>query len=153
LTESQCAPEEKRGSLISMRRLLVFVFLGVIVYMPLGKALDPAAYAQEQATAANAAALVFPIELLRGALWALFAVPAIIALPFGWKKTGVIIGLLMAVPLALVQFLSTTMTIGLQMAHTVEICGENMAFGFLLVWVLGVHSRLPAEGPQEAHTL
>jgi uncharacterized protein (TIRG00374 family) len=33
LTEAQCTPEEKRGPIISMRRLLVFVFLGVIVYM------------------------------------------------------------------------------------------------------------------------
>lgn len=36
MTEGQCAPEEKRGALISIRRLLVFVFLGVIVYMLLG---------------------------------------------------------------------------------------------------------------------
>jgi hypothetical protein len=126
--------------------LLLFFFFGFIVYMPLGKALDPLAYAQEQSIASNASSLVFPTELLRGALWALFAVPAIIALPFGWKKTGIIVGLLMAVPLALSQFLGTTMTIGLQIAHTAEIVGENMVFGFLLVWVLGVHSRLPAEG-------
>lgn len=130
--------------------LLLFIAFGVIVYMPLGKALDPVAYAQEQSIAANASSLVFPIELLRGALWALFAVPAIIALPFGWKKTGIIVGLLMAVPLALSQFLST-MTIGLQMAHTAEIVGENMVFGFLLVWVLRVHSRLPTDGQPESN--
>jgi hypothetical protein len=132
--------------------LLLFFAFGFIVYMPLGKALDPVAYTQEQSSiASNTASLVFPIELLRGALWALFAVPAIIALPFGWKKTGVIVGLLMAVPLALSQFLSTTMTIGLQIAHTAEILGENMVFGFLLVCVLRLHSRLPAEEPQELH--
>jgi hypothetical protein len=130
--------------------LLLFIVFGVIIYMPLGKALDPVAYAQEQGIASNASSLVFPIELLRGALWALFAVPAIMALPFGWKKTGVIVGLLMAVPLALSQFLSTT-TIGLQIAHTAEIVGENMVFGFLLVWVLRVHSRLPTEGQSESN--
>ncbi|RDE10807.1 MAG: hypothetical protein C4K47_10915 [Candidatus Thorarchaeota archaeon] len=36
MTESQCAPAERRSSLISIRRLLVFVFLGVVVYMLLG---------------------------------------------------------------------------------------------------------------------
>lgn len=36
MTENQCAPVEKRGSPISIQRLLVFVFLGVIVYMLLG---------------------------------------------------------------------------------------------------------------------
>jgi len=133
--------------------LVLFFIFGFIVYMPLGRALDPEAYAQEQRIASNASSIVFPIELLRGALWALFAVPAIIALPFGWKKTGVIIGLLMAVPLALSQFLSTAMTIGLQIAHTAEIVGENMVFGFLLVWMLHVHSRLPPDGPQGSHVL
>ena len=126
--------------------LLLFFAFGFIVYMPLGKALDPLAYAQEQSSVASStASLVFPIELLRGALWALFAVPAVLALPFGWKKTAVTIGLLMAVPLVLSQFLSTSMTIGLQIAHTAEILGENMVFGFLLVRVLHVHSRLERE--------
>jgi len=131
--------------------LLLFFVFGFMVYMPLGKALDPVAYTQEQSIASNASSLVFPIELLRGALWALFAVPAIIALSFGWKKTGVTIGLLMAIPLALFQFLSTTTTIGLQIAHTAEIVGENMVFGFLLVWVLHVHSRLPTDGRPESN--
>ena len=36
MTESQCTPVERKGSLISTRRLLGFVFLGVIVYMLLG---------------------------------------------------------------------------------------------------------------------
>jgi hypothetical protein len=131
--------------------LLLFFVFGFMVYMPLGKALDPVAYTQEQSIASNASSLVFPIELLRGALWALFAVPAIIALSFGWKKTGVTIGLLMAIPLALFQFVSTTTTIGLQIAHTAEIVGENMVFGFLLVWVLHVHSRLPTDGRPESN--
>ena len=125
--------------------LLLFIVFGVIIYMPLGKALDPSAYAQEQATAANAAALVFPIELLRGALWASFALPAILALPFGWKKTGVVVGLLLAAPLSMTLFLSTTMSIGLQVAHSGEIFGENLFFGFGLVWILRIHSRLPSQ--------
>jgi hypothetical protein len=129
--------------------LLVFMVFGLVVYMPLGKALDPVAFAQEQSTASTAAALVFPVELIRGALWVLLAVPAIIALPFGWKKTGVIMGLLLAVPLILTQFLATTMTFGLQNAHSGEIFGENMVFGVLLLWVLRVHSRLPTEEPQK----
>lgn len=111
--------------------------------MPLGKMLDPAAYAQEQSTASSAATLVFPIELLRGALWALFAAPAVLALPFGWKKTGLVVGVLMASPLALTLFLSTTMATGLQVAHAGEIFGENLVFGLALVSILRIHSRLP----------
>ncbi len=129
--------------------LLLFMVFGLVLYMPLGKALDPAAFAQEQSTASAAGALVFPVELIRGALWALLAVPAIMALPFGWKKTGVIVGLLLAVPLALTQFLATSMTVGLQIAHCGEIFGENLVFGVLLLWILSVHSRLPTEKPQK----
>jgi len=125
--------------------LLLFIVFGLVVYAPLGRALDPVAYAQEQATASTAAALVFPIELLRGGLWALLAVPAILALRFGWKKTGLVIGLLMAVPLSLTQFLATTMAVGLQVAHAGEIFGENLAFGVALVWILGARSRLPTQ--------
>ncbi len=129
--------------------LLLFMVFGLVLYMPLGKALAPTAFAQEQSTASAVGALVFPVELIRGALWALLAVPAIMALPFGWKKTGVIVGLLLAVPLALTQFLATSMTVGLQIAHCGEIFGENLVFGVLLLWILRVHSRLPAEEQQK----
>jgi hypothetical protein len=128
--------------------LLLFIVFGLVVYAPLGRALDPVAYAQEQATASTSAALVFPIELLRGALWALLAVPAILALRFGWKKTGLVIGLLMAVPLAMTQFLATSMAAGLQVAHAGEIFGENLVFGLALVWILRARSRLPTQDLQ-----
>lgn len=132
--------------------LLLFIVFGLVVYAPLGRALDPVAYAQEQATASTAAALVFPIELLRGALWALLAVPAILALRFGWKKTGLVIGLLMAVPLSLTLFLATTMAVGLQVAHAGEIFGENLVFGLAVVWILRARSRLPTQGEQTQNT-
>lgn len=119
-----------------------FILFGLAVYAPLGRAFDPVAYAQEQSTAAGAATLVFPVELLRGALWSLLALPAILALPFSWKKTGLIVGLLMAVPLSMTLFMGTTMAIGLQVAHAAEIFGENLVFGLALVWLLKVHSRL-----------
>ena len=126
--------------------LLLFIIFGLIVYAPLGKAFDSTGYASEQATASSAAALVFPIELLRGALWALFAVPAILALPFGWKKTGVVVCLLMAIPLTMTLFLGNSMSIGLQVAHAAEIFGENLVFGAATVWILKVHQRLPVTG-------
>ena len=122
--------------------LILFIGFGALVYAPLGKALDSVAFAQEQAAAASMAVLVFPTELLRGALWTVLAACAAIALPFGWKKTGVVVGLIMAVPLSLSQFLSTAESMGLQLAHTGEIFGENMVFGLVLVWILHAHSRL-----------
>ena len=126
--------------------LFLFLIFGAAVYMPIARLLDPVAFASEQSIASSAASLVFPIELIRGALWSLLAVPAVIALTFGWKKTGLFIGLLMAVPLTLSQFLSRSETVGLQIAHSFEIAGANIVFGFLLVWILHIHSRLPTDG-------
>ena len=132
--------------LLSGTYLILFILFGLIVYAPLGKALDPAGYASEQATASSAAALVFPVELIRGALWALLAIPAILSLPFDWKKTGLIVGLLMAVPLTMVLFQTNSMSIGLQVGHAAEIFGENLVFGVATVWILKARHRLASIG-------
>jgi hypothetical protein len=123
--------------------LLLFIVFGFAIYLPLARVLDPTALASEQSSAASAAMLVFPLELFRGALWALLAAPAVIALQFGWKKTGGMMALLFAVPLSGSILLSTAMTPGLQLAHFVEVFGENLVFGIGVVWILRMHSRLP----------
>jgi hypothetical protein len=121
----------------------LFFLVGLLVYRPLAAALDPTALAAEQKTAASAAMLVFPLELFRGALWAVLAAPAVIALRFGWKRTGWMMGLLFAVPVSGSIVLSTTVAPGLQLAHFVELFIENLVFGLLVVWILHIHSRLP----------
>ena len=126
--------------------LALFMLVGFAVYLPLARILDPTALAGEQNIAASSAVLVFPVETVRGALWALLAVPAVMALPFGWKKTALVVGLLFAVPVSGDVLLSTVMAPGLQIAHLAEVFGENLVFGLLVVWILHVHSRLPPLG-------
>lgn len=123
--------------------LLLFTLFGFAVYLPLAGFLDPKALAVEQSIAASSAAFVFPLEAFRGAFWALLAAPAIIALRFGWKKTGLVMGLLFAVPVSGDIALSTLMTPGLQIAHLAEVFGENLAFGLLMAWIFHFRSRLP----------
>ena len=124
--------------------LLLFILFGFAVYYPLARALDPAALAREQTIAASSAALVFPVEVFRGAFWALLAVPAIVALRFDWKRSALMTGLLFAVPISGNILLATTMTPGLQIAHFAEVFGENLVFGLLVVWILHLRSRLPS---------
>jgi hypothetical protein len=125
--------------------LVLFVLFGFAVYIPLARLLDPVALAAEQsAVPVSVAALIFPLEAIRGVIWVLIGVPAIIAVPFGWRKTAVITGLLFAVPMSGSIGLSTAIAPGLVPAHLVEVFGENFVFGALAVWIFHLRSRLPA---------
>jgi hypothetical protein len=124
--------------------LVLFFLFGFAVYFPFARLLDAVALAAEQSGVPASAAWIFPLEAFRGIIWVLLAVPAIIALPFGWRKTAVIIGLLFAVPMSGSIGLSTTVASGLIPAHLVEVFGENFVFGALAVWILHLRSRLPA---------
>jgi len=126
--------------------LLLFVLFGFAVYMPLANALNPKALVAEQSVVASSPGLIFPLEMLRGTLWAILAVPAVAALRFGWKKTGPVVGLLFALPMSGSVLMSTTTPPGLQVAHLVEVFAENFVFGLLVVWVLHLRSRLPVVG-------
>jgi hypothetical protein len=131
--------------------LVVFILFGLAVYGPLATTLDKAAYVAKQAAIpASAAALVFPLEFLRGLIWTILAIVASISLPFSWRKTALVVGLLLAVPLSLNIFLSSAIVPGLQIAHFVELFGENLVFGIIAVWILHPRSRLSAPGINES---
>lgn len=122
--------------------MLLFIFFGAVVYLPLAALLDPAGLAQEQA--ANLPLWTLPFQTIRGAIWILIGVPAIIALGAGWRKTAMTIGLLFAVPMSANLLLPIGMSNGLVIAHFLEVFGENFVFGVLAVWILHLGSKLPA---------
>jgi len=147
--ESQSArlamrPREWVGKIVGAGAiyLVLFMLVGLDIYIPLARVLDPAALASEQSAVASSAVLIFPLETFRGALWALFGIPAIVAMRFGWKKTAVVTGLLFAVPMSGNILLSTAMAPGLQVAHLAEVFVENLFFGLMVVWILHLRSRL-----------
>jgi len=119
--------------------VLLFVLFGFAIYYPLARALDPAGLASEQSIASSSATLILPVEVVRGAIWALLAVPAIAALRLDRRRTALTVGMLFAVPMSGSILLSTTMAPGLQMAHLAEVFGENLAFGLLVTWILHPH--------------
>jgi hypothetical protein len=125
--------------------LTLFLVFGEAVYAPLARAMDSAAYAAEQAAVpSSGAALVFPIEYLRGVLFAAFAAPAVMALPYSWKKTGVFVALLIGLPESALILLSTTLAPGLVPGHFVEVLGANLVLGVALVWIFQRRDRLPS---------
>ena len=125
--------------------LALFLVFGEAVYAPLARAMDSAAYAAEQAAVpASGAALVFPIEYVRGVLFAVFAAPVVMALPYGWRKTGTFVALLISVPESALILLSTALSPGLVPAHFVEVLGANLVLGVAVVWILQRRERLPS---------
>jgi hypothetical protein len=126
--------------------LFLFVLVGFLVYTPFASLTDPAALAKEQAALpASAAGLVFPLEFLRGIIWTLLAVVATLSLPFNWKKTALVAGLMLAAPVSTSIFLSNSIAPGLQIAHFAELFIENFLFGFAAVWILHLRSRLSSQ--------
>lgn len=85
--------------------------------MPLARALDPVALSQEGAIAASSAVWIIPVEYLRGTVWFLLALPAILSLSYSWRKVAFIVALLFAVPISVNILLPNGMTSGLQIAH------------------------------------
>ena len=123
--------------------LALFFVFGAAVYGPIARMMDPSGYAAEQgAIPASGSALVFPIEFLRGIGFAAFSLLAVVALPSSWKKTGVAVALLIAIPESAMILLSTTMAPGLVPGHFVEVLGANLIFGYAVVWLLNRPGRL-----------
>ena len=133
-----------RVGIAALVYLLLFILVGIVVYDPLARVMDSSALAAEQgAIPASAASLVFLIELLRGGLWTLLAIPAIHSLPTPWRANGLLVGLLFAVPVAGAVGLSTTIAAGLVPAHIAEIVVENLLFGVTLAWLFRVRTTNP----------
>ena len=133
--------------------LLLFILVGFAIYGPIATQLDHAAYVSEQASIpASAAGLVFPLEFLRGIFWTILAIVVTVSLSFTWKKTALVAGLLLAVPMSFSIFLSTTIVPALQVAHFVELFVENLIFGLAAVWILQLYSRLTALTSQKTKT-
>jgi hypothetical protein len=122
--------------------MLLFILFGAVVYLPLATFLDPVGLSQE--LGANLPLWALPFQAIRGTIWVLLAVPAIIALRTGWRKTALIVGLLFAIPMSANLLLPTGMSLGLQVAHFIEVSAENFVFGVFAVWILHLRSRLPA---------
>lgn len=121
--------------------MLLFILFGAVVYLPLANFLDPVGLSQE--LGANLPLWTLPFQAIRGAIWILLAIPAIIALRTDWRKTALVMALLFAVPMSANLLLPTGMSVGLLVAHFLEVFGENFVFGAFAVWILHLRSRLP----------
>ena len=60
-----------------------------------------------------------------------------LSLPKGrWWETGLAVALLFSVLMGANLLRPTGLPVGLQVAHLVEVFGENLLFGWIVVWLL-----------------
>lgn len=125
-----------------MLYLILFLVFGIFIYTPIAKALDPSGFLLEQEMIdPSRVMLIFPIEIIRGILWALVSIPAIRSLNVGIKRTAIILALLFSVPMSASMLLPTSMSTGIVTAHIIELFGANFVYGLIVVWILHSQSR------------
>lgn len=128
--------------------LILFIAGGLLVFTPVANALDPLEAASY--SAGFQAPTWLPLFLLvRGALWALLALPLIRGLPAGrgsgssfWAshaRTGALVALLFAILMANNLLFPGDIAPTMRAAHFAELFVENFLYGLVLIWLFTPH--------------
>jgi hypothetical protein len=121
-------------AMIGFSWVVLFILFGALVFMPLAGHLAPAAL--DAYTSLEMPAWVLPFQALRAVLWAALALPVIRMMKGPWWETGLAVALAFALLMGGNLLRPTDMQVGLQTAHLVEVFGENLVFGWVMVWLL-----------------
>ena len=125
-------------ALIGFSWVVLFILFGALVFLPLAGRLAPAAL--EEYTNLEMPAWILPFQALRAVLWAALTLPVIRMMRGRWWETGLAVALLFSVLMGGNLLRPTGLPIGLQVAHFVEVFGENFLFGWIVVWLLYYHN-------------
>jgi hypothetical protein len=121
-------------ALIGLSWVVLFILFGALVFLPLAGQLAPAVL--DEYASLEMPAWVLPFQALRAMLWAVLALPVIRMMKGPWWETGLAVALAFALLMGGNLLRPTDMQIGLQAAHLVEVFGENLVFGWVIVWLL-----------------
>jgi hypothetical protein len=138
-----------RLALIAFGWILLFIVFGALVYVPLAGHLAPGDLAEH--TTAEVPSWVLPFQAVRALLWTAVTLPMIRTMKGRWWETGLAVALLFSILMGGNLLGSVGMSFGLQVAHFVEVFGENFVFGWIMVGLLGA-ARKPADecsGPSQ----
>ena len=121
-------------ALIGFSWVILFVTFGALVFLPLAGRLAPAAL--EEYTNMEMPAWILLFQALRAVLWAALTLPVIRMMKGRWWEAGLAVALLFSVLMGANLLRPTGLPLGLQVAHLVEVFGENFVFGWIVVWLL-----------------
>jgi hypothetical protein len=118
--------------------VMFYIAFGALVFQPIARATDPVttqAYLAEF-TPQNPMAFLF-FQLLRGAGMALLVLPLIRSMQGNSWETALAAGLLFAGLQVTNLLLPSDLPAGMQIAHLAEVSAENLAFGLIVVGLMG----------------
>jgi len=129
-------------ALVGFSWVVLYILFGALVFLPLAGRLAPAAL--EEYANMEMPAWILLFQALRAVLWAALTLPLMrmmkepgLSLSKGrpWEP-GLVVALLFSVLMAGNLLRSAGLAVGLQVAHFVEVFGENFIFGWIVVWLL-----------------
>lgn len=111
--------------------MFLFALCGGLIFLPLAKALDPIALSNYSNL--DMPVWVLPFQGFRAMLWLFLVMPLLLQLKGTKLHLVFVIGLVMACWMGSNLLAATTMPVGLQFAHLVEVSLETFLFGGWLV--------------------
>jgi len=127
-------------ALIAVIYVVVYVSFGSFVFMQLaGEA------AQEYYANLQLPEWILLFQAVRAMIWTALALPVIRMMKGRWWEAGLAVALLFSVLMSANLLIPNPfMPETIRMAHFVEVSSSNFLFGWIVVWLLHIHQRVPA---------
>jgi len=126
-------------TLIAVIYMVIYISFGMFVFMRLaGEA------AQEYYANLQLPAWILPFQMVRAIIWTGLALPVIRMMKGHWWEAGLTVALLYSVLMGSLLLIPTEyMPEVIRTAHFVEVSSSNFLFGWVVVWLLNIHQRIP----------
>jgi hypothetical protein len=136
-----------RVPLAGLLYLVLFVAAGAVVFRGAATAIDPAAAtAYLEGFEATDPTRVLGLQWLRGMLWLVLVMPWVRSLSGGVARVGLVAGSFFAVLMASSFLVPTGLPAAVVPAHALEVATANLAFGFVVAWLVGRSHAGPVAG-------
>jgi hypothetical protein len=98
---------------------------------------DPGSFLGQMSSVIRETPLLLPLQVFRGILWAIIALPVIRMMKGSWWEAGLAVSLLYAVVMGSHLLLpNSLMPKEVRLVHLLEVATSNFLFGWLIVFIL-----------------
>lgn len=129
--------------------MFLFALFGALVFLNIASLLDPAGL--NNYSNLNMPAWVLPFQGFRAMIWLLLTLPLLAQLSGSKKQLVWVVGLVMACWMGSNLLAAGSFSLGLQLAHLAEVCGETFVFGAWLTLIFVQPERLQHAPKEQLH--